>query len=80
MVNTKLYTNSQLLNRKIDVQTREPLLKGKAKYSLPPCNSKFRSAPFLLKIVLVFFTKQRTLMRRSTVLSLPLQLVFFVHI
>jgi len=31
---------------------------------------------FKLKILFTFFTKQATLMRRSTVLSLPLQLVF----
>jgi hypothetical protein len=27
-------------------QNREPSLKGKAQYSLPPCTNKFRSAPF----------------------------------
>ncbi len=31
---------------------------------------------FILKILLTFFTKQPTLMRRSTVLSLPIQLEF----
>jgi len=48
-------------------QTRETLLKGKSQYSWPPCTNWFRSAPF---------TTQATLMRRSTVLSLSLQLLF----
>jgi hypothetical protein len=34
------------------------------------------SVVFLLKILLILFTKQATLMRRSTVLSLSLLLVF----
>jgi len=33
-------------------------------------------APFLIENIICVFTKQATLMRRSTVLSLPLQLVF----
>ncbi len=33
---------------------------------------------FILKILFTFVTKQATLMRRSTVLTLPLQLVFSV--
>jgi hypothetical protein len=55
---------------------REPLLKGKAQYSWPPCNNRFMSAPFIFQILFTFFTKQPTLMRRSTVLRLPLQLGF----
>jgi hypothetical protein len=43
-------------------------------YSLPPCTNKFRSAPSYIENI--FFIKQPTLMRRSTVLSLPPQLVF----
>jgi hypothetical protein len=35
-----------------------------------------RSATFLFKILFIYFTQQVTLIRRSTVLSLPLQLVF----
>ncbi len=35
---------------------------------------------FQLKILLTFFTKQATSMRRSVVLSLPLQLVFTASI
>ncbi len=53
--------------------SREPLLKGKAQYSSPPCTS---SAPFDNTNIIHFFTKQATLLRRSIVLSLPLQLVF----
>ncbi len=56
--------------------TREVLLKGKAQYSWPPCINQFRSAPFILKILLTSSTKQATLMGRSTVLSLPLMLVY----
>jgi hypothetical protein len=57
-------------------RNREVLLKGKTQYSWPPCTSLFRWAPFKLKIMFMFLTKQATLMRRSTVQSLPLQLVF----
>jgi len=42
-------------------RSREPLVKGKDEYGCPPCIYKFRSA---------------ALMRRSTVLSHPFQLVF----
>jgi hypothetical protein len=55
---------------------REPFLKGKAQYLWPPSTSKFRSAPYTLKNLIIYCTKQATLMRRSTVLSLPLQSVF----
>jgi hypothetical protein len=40
---------------------------------LPPCSNQFRLAPFKLKILFTFFTKQATLMWRSNVLSLPLR-------
>ncbi len=50
---------------------RETLLKGKAQYSWPPCTNLFR-----LVFIIYFLTKQATLKRRSTVLSLPFQLVF----
>ena len=50
--------------------------KAKAQYSLPPCSNQFRLAPFKLKILFTFFTKQATLMWRSNVLSLPLRFVF----
>jgi hypothetical protein len=36
----------------------------------------FRSAPFCIANIIYFFPKQATLMRRSNVLSLPLQLEF----
>ncbi len=57
-------------------RTREVLLKGKGKYSWPPCTYEFRSAPFILKILVTIFTKQVASMRRSIVLSLPPLLAF----
>ncbi len=54
----------------------EPLLKGKAQYNSPPCPNKLRSAALDTTNIIYFFTKQATLMRRSTMLSLPLHLVF----
>jgi hypothetical protein len=60
----------------IEVFGREVLLKGNAQYGWPPCNNKFRSAPFYNENMIYFLTKQATLMRRSTVLSLPTKLVF----
>ncbi len=57
------------------IKNRESLLKGKDQYRWPPCTNLFRSAPFDNANV-YFFTKQATLMRRSTVFNLPLQLVF----
>jgi hypothetical protein len=39
----------------------EPLLKGKAQYSSPPCPSKLRSAAFDTANIIYFFTKQATL-------------------
>ncbi len=41
-----------------------------------PCTNKFKSFDFKIANITYFLTKQATLMRRSTVLSLPLQLVF----
>jgi hypothetical protein len=55
---------------------REVLLWRKAQYGWPHCTNLFRSALFILKYYLLFFYKKTTLMRRSTVLSLPPQLVF----
>jgi len=56
---------------------REVLLKGKSQYGWPPCINQFRSAPFYIENIINLFynTKQATLMRRSTVLSLPPPLV-----
>jgi hypothetical protein len=59
--------------------SREALLKGKARYKWPPCTNWFRSATFDVEKLFAFSTKQATLIRRSTVLSLPLLLVFPVH-
>ncbi len=56
--------------------SREPLLNGKDQYGWPPWTNTFRSAAFDYAKNIYFFTKQATLMRRSTVLSLPVQLVF----
>jgi hypothetical protein len=55
---------------------KEHQLKGNAQYSLPPYTSKFGSAAFDIENIIYFLTKQASQMRRSTVLSLPLQLVF----
>jgi len=51
-------------------------MKGKAKYSWPPCTKKFESAAFEIENIIYFLTKWASLMSRSTVLSLPPQLVF----
>ncbi len=61
---------------KVDSLARETLLKGKALYSWHPCTNLFRSEPFYIENIIYILTKQATLIRRSTVLSLPLQLVF----
>jgi hypothetical protein len=54
----------------------EVLLSGKTQYSWPPCPN-FGSAQFYIKsFIFHSFTKQATSTRRSTVLSLPFQLVF----
>jgi hypothetical protein len=53
---------------------REPLLKGKAHYKLPPCITGFISAAVDIENIIYFFTKQVTLKRWSTVLSLLSQL------
>jgi hypothetical protein len=45
---------------------REPLLKGKAQYSWPPCIYKFISAAFDTENFIYYFTKQVTLTRRAT--------------
>jgi hypothetical protein len=56
--------------------TRESLLKGTNQYSWPPCSSSFSLATFDTETLFFFISKQTILMRRSTVLSFPLQLVF----
>jgi hypothetical protein len=53
---------------------REVLLKGKkAQYVDLLVLTSLNQLLFILKILLTFVTKQPTLMRRSTVLSLPSQ-------
>ncbi len=57
--------------------SRDFITEGKAQYHWPPCSNLFRSVTFSIENSdYLPFTKQATLMRRPTVLSLPLQLVF----
>jgi hypothetical protein len=56
----------------------EVLLKGKAQYSWPPCTNLFRSAPFYIENIIYRFTKQATLIRRSTVLNLFRSAPFYI--
>ncbi len=65
-----------LLSYKSTNISREPLSKAKAQYSWPSCIVQLRSVPFENANILYYFTKPSSLMRRSTVVSLPLQLVF----
>jgi len=51
---------------------REVILKGKTQYSWPPCTNEFKSSHFYIENIFSFFTKQATLLRRSTVLSLSI--------
>ncbi len=57
-----------------DHTTMEVLLKWKTQYGWPPC--AILTVLSCISLLFVFSTKQPTLMRRSTVLSLPPQLVF----
>ncbi len=59
---------------KLECSAREALLKGKAQYGWPPWTNLIRSAAFYVENITCPFTKQATLIRRSTVMSLPLQL------
>jgi hypothetical protein len=58
--------------------SRESLMKDKAQHSEPPFTNKFRSEGFDIENIIYFFYKTCYLdvLRRSTVLSLPLHLVF----
>jgi len=58
------------------VPSRESSQKRKTQYCSPPWNYMFRSAAFDVVNYIHFFTKRPNLLRRSTVLRLPLQLVF----
>ncbi len=69
---SNFYSSLMLRQNELECLSREPLLKGKARFGWPPCTNSFRSAGFILKILLTFFTKQAALVRRSTVLSLSL--------
>jgi hypothetical protein len=68
-----IWSHSKLLLSMNNSSTREALLKRKYQYGWPPCTYLFRSAAFQTETKFSFFTKQPILMRRSTVLSLPLQ-------
>jgi hypothetical protein len=53
--------------------TRESLLEGKDLYGRPPCTNLFRLTAFLSENMYLYFLQKTTiLMRRSTVVSLPL--------
>ncbi len=56
---------------------REALLKGMDQYGWPLCTNTFKKICFSFSVekLPIYFTKQAILMRRSTGLSLPLQLV-----
>ncbi len=56
---------------------QEPLEIGKDKYIWLVCANKFRSAVFDNAIIIYFFTKRVTLMRKSNGISLPFQPGFF---
>ncbi len=58
-------------------KNRETLLKGMAQYSRPPCANLYTLDASDISKNIYFFTKQATLMWRSIVLILPLQLVLF---
>jgi hypothetical protein len=47
-----------LIGFKNIARTREPLLKGKAQYSWPPCSNPFRWAHSIKKILFTFLTKK----------------------
>ena len=70
---TRMCRNSQCS----DWLTREPFMKGmKAQYCWPPCTNLLISATFDFAKIIYVFTKQATLIRRSTALNLPPQLIF----
>ncbi len=72
----KFFPCHQLIWKKMYASSGNPCWNGKAQYSWPPSPDKLRSAAFDNANIVYFFTKQATIMRRSTVLSLPLQIVF----
>ncbi len=57
------------------LEIRKDLMKGKALYNWPPCANLFKWTVLILQ-TLFAFSKQPTLIRRSSVQSLPLRLVF----
>ncbi len=73
---TALIYHGKLPQYFYNIGSREPLPKGKAQCNRPHCNNLFRLATLGIRNITSFLTKQSTLMRRSTVLRLPLKLVF----
>ncbi len=55
---------------------RENLLKGKAEYNSPPCANSIRLPAFDIASITYFFTKKAIWMRKLTISSLPILLVF----
>ncbi len=57
-------------------KARKPYCRGRVTTVDPLVLTSLNLAIFILKLLNTFVSKQTTLMRRSNVLSLPLQLVF----
>ncbi len=66
-----MWAKHDIWSPSIKTISREVLLKGKAHHSWPPCTNLFRWAPLYIQNIILLFYKTATLMRRSTVLSLP---------
>ncbi len=67
------------LERDLSLWTREPLLRGYSTVDLLVLTTLCQLF-LILQTLFTYFTKQPTLKRRSSVLSLPLQLVFPVSV
>ncbi len=65
-----------ILRPVVNSSTREVLPKGIPHYSWSPSTKLFRTAAFYFENIIHLFTKQATLMRTLTVLTLSLELVF----
>jgi hypothetical protein len=78
MANTLAYYDMATITvvKIIIILSGNPHWRGRLSTVWPPCTNQFRSAPFDIENIIYFLTKNAALLRRSTVLSLPLQLVF----
>jgi hypothetical protein len=79
LLQNKLMINRDLTRPEFMIGvSKELLLKGKAHNNEPPCTNQLKSMAFDIAKSKhsLFFTKQAILMRRSTILSLHLLLVF----